>query len=344
MSVPQIHNFIVHQIIRDSVKNAFLKPRGGENTIDELTSEVVDNLLDLFNNTGLQTGSFGQESGKPKFEQTLSKNSQCIDGKFEFHDFTQMTIDLARILEGEMNKGGGKAAKPNYIVFFHHTTNEKSFFTVITLLETKGFTLENLSFQKIERLDLDRLHLAARIRLHDWNDEISKDKYISFRIGKNSEMRDYFQEFIGCEEFTAAKVETKSLVEAIKKCCFDIYGDESDKVHEILDLAGSYCKDSKDEEGKISIISLGKHLFPDNDGYLLRIAQDEPYGLSERVSINNRGLQALRRFHGRNKKMSISFDSDLIQSRKVFYDEKKGSLTFYELPKDLKTSLDKGQY
>ncbi|BEO77820.1 nucleoid-associated protein [Serratia marcescens] len=339
MSTPQIHNFIVHQIVRDSSKAAFLKSRKEENTVDEMTTQVVTSLLTLFNKTGLQTGSFSQQGGKPKFEQVLIKNCSKISSEFKFDNFTQMTVDLARLLEGEMNKGAGKAARPNYVVFFHHSSNGKSYLSVITLLETKSFTLQELSFKYIERLDLDKLHLAARIRLDDWVDEMETDRYISFRIGRNSEMRDYFKDFIGCEEFTEAKLETKELVDAIKKCCAELFSLEPIKITEALELAAKYCKENKDHDGKVSLISLGKHLFPDHDDYLLKTAQGEPFNLSERVSIDNRGLGALVRYRGSNKKMSISFDADLLKSKKVEYID--GKLIFNEIPKDLKSSLDK---
>ncbi|HHA2246073.1 TPA: nucleoid-associated protein [Enterobacter ludwigii] len=338
MSNTEIHNFIVHQITRDSAKNAYLKARARENRVDELTSTVALNLLELFNKSGLQTGTFHQESGKPKFEQTLAKYTSFNEGVFSFSNFRQMTVDLARILEGEMNKGAGKVAKPNYVVFFFHTTNRISYLSVITLLETQGFTLKNLSFATVERLDLDKLHLAARIRLNDWEDEMLKDRYISFRIGRNSEMRDYFQDFIGCIEFTASRIETKSLVEAIKQCCEELFPDAPSKVNELQDLACIYCKSNKDVDGKISIISLGKHLFPDNDDYLLKLTQGEKYKLSERVSIDNKSLSGLTRFSGRTKKMSISFDADLMESKKVVYND--GVLIFHEIPKELRDSLD----
>lgn len=339
MSNTMIHNFIVHQIIRDSSRNAFLKARPKENKVDELTYTVAKNLLNLFNKTGLQTGAFHQELGKPQFEQTLSKYCGFVDEKFIFSNFRQMTVDLARILEGKMNKGGGKVAKPLYVVFFYHTTNETSYLSVITLLETQGFTLKDLSFSTVDRLDLDKLHLAARIRLNDWQDEMLKDRYISFRIGSNSEMRDYFQEFIGCIEFTAARIETKSLVDAIKHCCEALFPGDEGKANQLQELASIFCKDNKDIDGKISLIALGKHLFPENDDYLLEIAQSDKYKLSERVSIDNKSLTGLTRFSGRTKKMSISFDADLMESKKVVYNN--GVLTFHEIPKELRESLDK---
>ncbi|EBG6881465.1 hypothetical protein FJC35_18890 [Salmonella enterica] len=342
MASANIHHFIVHQIVRDSARAAFLKERLEENAIDELTTEVVSSLLTLFNRSGLQTGSFSQESGKPKFEQTLSKYSKQGDVAFTFDNFTQMTIDLARILEGEMNRGGGKSAKPNYIVFFHHSVNDVDYLSVVTLLETKGFKLEDLSFQHVDRLELDKLHLAARINLHHWVDEM-EERYISFRIGRAGEMRDYFQDFIGCLEFTAAKLETKGLIDAIKECCFELFKDNAVRTNEVLELAEKYCKESKDEDGKISIIALGKHLFPDNDDYLLEKTQSDKYKLSERVSIDNKSLKGLVRYRGSDKKMSISFDADLLRSKHIEYDKASGSLKFNTIPKDLKRSLDKEQ-
>lgn len=339
MSTTKIHHFIVHEIIRDKTKSARLEERKEENDVDKMAEEVVSSLLGMFNKTGLQTGSFSQDGGKPKFEQTLSKWCKSNEGVFSFENFTQLTVDLSRLLADEMNKGAGKIARPNYIVFFHHTTNENSYLSVITLLITKGFTLKNLSFEHIDKIDLDKLHLGARIRLNDWNDEL-EERYISFRIGKSSELRDYFKDFIGCKEFTQAKVETKCLVDAIKKCCNDLYHDNPTKINETLELAEKFCKTHKENDGKISLISLGKHLFPDNDDYLLTVCQGDDYKLSERVSIDNGGLRALIRYRGSNKRMSISFDSELLQSGKVVY--KNGKLTFNEIPKELKDNLDKG--
>jgi nucleoid-associated protein len=342
MASAVINHFIVHQIVRDSSKAALLRERRSENKIDEMTTEVVSSLLTLFNKTGLQTGSFNQEGGKSRFEQTLTKYSKQTKDKWTFSNFTQLTVDLARLLEGEMNKGAGKSAKPTYIVFFHHTTNNNNYLSVVTLLETKGFILEKLSFQHIERLDLDKLHLAARIKLDDWTDEM-EDRYISFRVGRTSEMRDYFQEFIGCKEYTEAKLETKGLIDAIKECCNSLFENEPLRITETLELAQKYCKENKDSDGKISVIALGKHLFPENDDYLLGVTQSDKYKLSERVSIDNASLKALVRYRGSNKKMTISFDADLLSSQEVIYNEVTGSLTFNIIPNDLKIALDKGQ-
>lgn len=336
-----IHNFIVHQIKRDSSRAAMLIERFQENDIDELTTDVVSSLLSLFNKTGLQTRTFSQVSGKPRFEQVLERYSSINDDVFSFPDFTQMSIDLARILEGEMNKGAGKIAKPTYIVFFHHSFGSKHYLSVITLLETKGFTLEELSFKLIDRLDLDKLHLAARIRLNDWNDEID-ERYISFRVGRASEIRDYFKDFIGCEEFTQAKIETKGLVDAIKHCLQLVHESEPQIINEKLELAEDFCKKHKDDDGKISLEVLGRHLFPEHEHLLLNVAQNEPYNLSERVSIDNTGLKALVRYRGSDKRMSISFDADLLTSKTVEFDSTTGKLTFNQIPMVLRKALEKG--
>ncbi|MCV2511049.1 nucleoid-associated protein [Leclercia pneumoniae] len=341
MSKAAFHNFIVHQIIRDSSKGALLVERSEENDLDELNTGVISNVLALFNKTGLQTGTFGKISdASGPFEQIL-KNHASVKGEvFAFNDFTRMTIDLARVLEAEMNKGAGKNAKPTYIAFFHHSVNSKHYLSVITLLETKGFTLEKLSFKKIDRIDLDKLHHAARIRLNDWNDGID-ERYISFRVGTANSVRDYFKEFICCHEFTQAKIETKGLVDAIKFCLNKVHEKDPSLISDKLELAEKYCKENKDDDGKVSLEHLGRHLFPEYEHYLIEVAQNEPFNLSERVSIDNGGLKALVRYRGSDKRMSISFDSDLITSKEVVFDPKTGSLTFYKIPKSLRDALER---
>lgn len=330
----KIKRFIVHQFTRDAGKHASLKPRPAENNLDEITDEVGITLLNLFNKTGLKSGFFDQESGLTKFEQTLERN---YDEQKEFVDFRKMTVEMSYLLLDELNQGSGKAAKPGYIVFFNYETNGNRFLSIVTLQETQGMILENLSFKYIERLDLDRLHLGARINLTAWSEGLA-ERFISFRIGRNSEMRDYFSRFIGCKEFTASKIETATLVSAIKKCCDDLYIDDLDAINEKLILANSYCRDNINEEGKVNVENLGRFLFPENDGFLLEIIQNEPFNLSFEVSIDKSELRGLVRYKGKTKKMSISFDSDLLGS-KVFYSDK--GLLFTEIPIDLKAELDK---
>lgn len=330
----KLKKFIVHQFTRDSSKHAALNPRSTENDLDEMTEEVVSTLLNLFNKTGLKSGFFDSEGGITKFEQTLQRNHQPIN---IFTDFLKMTIEMSYLLLDELNQGAAKAAKPGYIVFFHYESNGCQFLSIVTLQETKGMILDNLSFKYIERLDLDKLHLGARINLTAWNEGLAQ-RYISFRVGRNTEMRDYFAKFIGCKEFTAAKVETSTLVKAIRQCCTQLFDNNIDLINEKLADANSYCREHIDSEGKINIEHLGKYLFPEHDDYLLTIVQNEPYNLSSEVSIDKSELRGLIRYKGKTKKMSISFDSDLLNS-KVFYTEK--GLLFTEIPIELKVELEK---
>ncbi|BEO72544.1 hypothetical protein SMQE32_33630 [Serratia marcescens] len=327
-----LKKFIVHQFTRDAGRHASLRPREEENDIDEMAEEVLSTLLNLFNKTGLKSGYFDQDGGKPKFEQTLIKR-YTQEALVNFRD---MTVEMSYLLLDELNQGAGKAAKPGYIVFFFYESNGAKFLSVVTLQETTGMILENLSFKHIDRLDLDKLHLGARIRLDSW-DEGLMERYISFRVGRNTEMRDYFSRFIGCKEFTAAKVETSNLVKAIKKCCDDLYPDEIDKINEKLSSACSYCRDNINDEGKVDVEVLGRLIFPEHEGYLLEVVQNEPFNLGGEVSIDKGELRGLVRYRGQTAKMSISFDADLLES-KVFYSEK--GLMFTEIPKALKDALD----
>jgi nucleoid-associated protein len=328
-----LKKFIVHQFTRDVGRHASLVPRPTENDLDDLTDEVMTTLLTLFNKTGLKTGSFDQDGGKPKFEQTLLKE---FNGNGKFDQFRNMTIEMSYLLLDELNQGAGKAAKPGYIVFFYYESNGGNYLSVVTLQETTGMILENLSFKHIERLDLDKLHLGARIKIDSWQEGIV-ERYISFRVGRNTEMRDYFSRFIGCKEFTAAKVETSALVKAIKQCCEETYPDQVDLINEKLADASRYCRDNVNDEGKIDIEILGRYVFPEKEGYLLQVVQNDPYNLGGLVSIDKGELKALVRYRGKTPKMSISFDADLLDS-KIFYSEQ--GLVFTEIPRELKAELD----
>ncbi|QPN38516.1 nucleoid-associated protein [Salmonella enterica] len=103
-----------------------------------------------------------------------------------------------------------------------------------------------------------------------------------------------------------------------------------------------FCKKHKDDDGKISLEVLGRHLFPEHEHLLLNVAQNEPYSLSERVSIDNTGLKALVRYRGSDKRMSISFDADLLTSKTVEFDSTTGKLIFNQIPMVLRKALEKG--
>lgn len=91
----------------------------------------------------------------------------------------------------------------------------KSIFFQWFCLEKDTLRIKDLSLDPVEGIDLDKLHMAARVNLSDWraNDPL-KTRYISFRVGKSSGgVTDYFSDFIGCQEYTVAKEDTADLID-----------------------------------------------------------------------------------------------------------------------------------
>ena len=203
---------------------------------------------------------------------------------------------------------------------------------------------EKLTLAEIERLDLDRLHMAARINLKNWSQGQS-EKYISFRIGRLArELTDYFSNFIGCEEATKSKIDTLNLVEVTKVYCEKHSFDEV-KTQNVKEFVYERCVDWLSEDQPILIDTLSELLDgvfkPEESDLFLEIAQEEPFFLNNSLPIEKTALRSLTRYSGKTKKMSISFDSDLI-NKTVFFNEKTGQLTIKDVPEGLKEQLSSG--
>ena len=149
------------------------------------------------------------------------------------------------------------------------------------LRKKNGLALSNdLTLDEIEQLDLDRLHMAARINLSAWLAGTSM-KFIAFRIGQGAkDVTDYFSSFIGCEEYTRAKADTNNLVQVTKKYC-SIHQFDDGKSESVRQFVFDRCIDWMNEGEPVLIdrIStlLDESFNPDNSGQFLEIAQSDPF-------------------------------------------------------------------
>lgn len=347
-----IKNIIVHEVDKSKSTTSGdvivkVNPRSEENPINEHSESLVGQLSKLFRNTGLSSGNFKAPIDKnddiTDFEKLLTKNFN--NGQFpEFISFTQAAArDFAKLL----NKAGN--AKGGYLWFNHYEYDGKNFLSVVLLRRKAALRIKNLSLDPIEEIDLDKLHMAARINLTDWSEKSPlKTRYISFRVGRSTEnVTDYFSDFIGCQEYTVAKEDTANLIEITVAYCkhhkFNKTETEAAKT-EVFEKCKKWIED--DKPVLLSNLStLLDSVFSkedDKSGEFLAIAQDEPYCLNSEIKIDKSVLGNLIRYRGNNSKMNISFDSTLL-GETVIFDEKKGYLEFREIPEKLMVQLKKGK-
>lgn len=333
-----IQHFIVHKVARDEqTKNISTQTRDEENSTEGLTAEVTDKLVKLFNESSLSTGSFVNdgkpEELQPRFAELLDKSFN--DGSYD--DFVTLTKLLAQYFATD-HLSKAPSAPGGYLVFYHAERGGMHYLSVVLLRMAVGMTLnDTLEFTERERLDLEHLHLAARINISDWKDEVHS-RYISFKIGRSAtEMRDYFSDFIGCKEFTAEKEDTKILINAIKDVCEKL-GYDHDKTSEIRGLAHEYCYEKRKDGKKVDLAHIDRHLFPEADSELVKTAQADPYNLSAQFSVDLRELKTLVRYRGNSKKLSVSFDQELL-GNEVEFDPELESLTINTIPPKLLEQL-----
>jgi nucleoid-associated protein len=333
-----IKHFIVHKAIRNPETKKFeSKLRKKENPIDGLSETVTSKLVKLFNKTSLSSGCFlndkDDNNATPQFAHQLNK---YWDGN-NFTDFVTFTRFLTDFFY--INHLSKSNAKGGYLLFYHiERDNKDNFLSVVLLNNIDGFELsDDLDFGVAERLELEHIHLGARINLTSWKEGLST-RYISFRQGKtSSDMREYFTNFIGCDEFTEEKEDTESLIAAIQEMSSNLNYDDT-KIEKIKESAFDYCKEKKSLGDPIELEVLSKQLFPENHEEFIELSQEEPYNLSSSFSVNSTTLNKLVRYRGNSKDLRISFNHNLL-GNDIEFDPVHKHLKIKNLPKDLLSQL-----
>lgn len=214
----------------------------------------------------------------------------------------------------------------------------------------QGISLSaDLSFTEVDELNLETLHRAARINLTEWR-RGSSERYVVFKIGRQArEVTQYFSVFIGCQEYTASKLDTRKLVAATKRFCEERELSEADST-QAKKVVSEFCRDRIDREEPVLLEEVSQLLdthYPPADeeqrGLMLFIAQEE-YELTNRLAaIDRTALRSLMRYQGRTTKISVSFDADLLEQT-VHFDPDTRHLTITELPPALLAELDNPQH
>jgi len=341
---------IIHEVDRKkgSLEGSYiyLDTREEENPIDEHSKHLVTTLSDLFRKTGLSSGRFQepteQDEEPPKIERLINKY-YAEEG---FNDFLTFSKSVARHLKDELSNT--KTGKGGYLWLNFYEHNGSDFLSLVILRKKNALQIKDLSLDEIEEIDLEKLHMAARVNLTQWkeNDPLTI-RYIAFKIGRTTaEVTGYFRKFIGCSETIKATKDTNNLVAVTKNYCV-AHGFDEMKTENAKREVEEVCLKWLDEGRSVYVNNISEYLDniyideEEHKGRFLEIAQNEPYNLNNQISIDRNALRKLRRYKGFSKKVSISFDSDLL-GKTIQFNKNDKSLTFTDLPEDLLQQLRQG--
>ncbi len=197
---------------------------------------------------------------------------------------------------------------------------------------------DGLALAPVRRLDLDHIHLAARINLSEWKGNPKSRQYISYIKGKNGrKANDYFSDFIGCQEGIDGPGETRTLLKA-----FSDFVESEDlpegSARERTQALVSYSMAQAKLGEPISLEELSELIDEDRPKAFFDHIRNKDYGLSPEIPADKRTLNQLRRLSGRTEGLSISFEAHLLGS-KVEFDQSGGTLTLRGLPTQLTEQL-----
>ena len=303
---------------------------------EQIESQARDDLMQQFNESynataGKGWGFFHAESGAHPLSGWLGK---YLAGVGDFLNFSTTAVEHpTRLMEESNLTTGGHA------LFCHYQQGMTEYLVIALVQETEAVAMtEELSLLPIKRLDLDRIRLAARINLSEWQNNPRSRQYISFIKAKSGrKANDYFRDFIGCQEGIDGPGETRTLLKAFS----DFVESEDlpeESAREKTQTLISYSMAQAKLGEPVTIDELSELIDEDQPKMFADFIRDKDYGLSATIPADKKTLNKFRRFTGRIDGLSISFEQHLLGS-KIEFDEAGGTLTLRSLPTQLTDQL-----
>lgn len=299
-------------------------------------SQARDNLLADLNESynakqGKAWGLFHEESGAYPLSGWLKA---YINGDQDFTGFTWQAVEHLQKLMEESNLSTG-----GHVFFAHYQQGMTDYLAIALLHHSEGAAISAvLDVSPAKHLDLNQLHLAARINISEWQNNPKSRQYISFINSKNGrKASDCFRDFIGCQEGIDAPGETRTLLKAFSDFVESEDLSEEQAREKTGTLVGYATSQAKMGE-PISLEELAALVDEDRPAAFYDFIRNKDYGLSPEIPADKRTLNQFRRFTARTEGLSISFEAHLL-GNKVEFDQAKGQLVIRNLPTQLVDQL-----
>lgn len=337
-----IANLIVHEVQKNAGSSkAVLVARPTENAVDAQAEALAEQVGNLFNRSGMNTGQFTNPEGSETGAK-LPKLLTQFYGENGFNDFAAFSKACASDFVSCI--GDVEEAEGGLLWFNHYELHDTHFLFIVLLKRKQGMILNaDLSLAQIEQIELEKLHMAMRINLSAWASQ-DESRYISFRFGRANKVEsDYFTRFIGCDEPKVTAKETRKLVDVTSAYC-EMKSLPTPKANELKRVVAELCLEKADENERIDLVEMAKEVeerfSPDGAGLFMEIAESESFALDRDMFVEKAALKKLTRYSGSSRALTLSFDSALL-GESIRFDEATNSLVISDLPKTLLKQLKK---
>ncbi len=323
-----LNNIIVHKLDKEAQGRAILELRDNVLPIGDKESEFITNLKRAYyRKSNPNYGVFNSNTTTYPY-QTMLKS--YADGGLSFLEFTQNAMNhLFGIINNVSQATGG------YVVFAHYTLQNEDFAITVMLNNKKQYNInDRLSIEEIFSLDIDKLDVANFVNLSRWNG--SEETYLSFARGRK-EVSNYFKTFIGCTDQTSAKQSSQQLKSAFLDYLDTLQIDNETKENLRNDVF-NYCIAQAKRKEDISLSHISSIIDNEQPELFQEFASAEQYRVSANIKGHVQTLKSLKFYTYKSKKLSISFDSGLV-NESIFYNENENELRITNIPDDLRRQL-----
>ncbi|EKO3376052.1 nucleoid-associated protein [Vibrio fluvialis] len=343
----ELHNLVISSIRRGELNQAISTTRENENRVDDLAQSTKDKLTSLFNTTGIRVGRFDTEPERPFFARTL--DGHLDTETFDIANFRSFGASLGSALAIELSRGQAKNAKDGFLLTYYYSVEldgddveepeVQRYLGLVFLHRINGVDIdvEELDLKEIEQINLDSLNLGARININSFveSDQDETEKPISFKIGRGSDVRKFFQEFIDCTEPSDSKTDSANLIIALEDVC-ERLGFTAEETKTATDRLQTYCNGAILHNGaQAEIANLAGFVFGDEEQkqLFIQVAQDD-YQLSEYIGLDKAEINKFDDIIVKTNDYRVTIkDSAINQS--VFWDPDEESIKLSDLPQEV---------
>lgn len=333
-----VKHFVVHQISLSEEGKLVFVPKASCFDISPAIADLAAQLHHVFNaKPSKGVGGFG-EALDPAFKLQLEAlSSQNTD----FYDFSISASEqlLKSIVDEAMVETG-------YVVFSFYDYLATDYLMIAMLDAKELVTVSNdLELSQNRFLELNKMQIAVRIDLTQLEIDEQNQRYISFIKGRmGRKISDFFMNFIGCEEKIDIKMQNKEFVRHVD----DYLSTQqlaADEKNEHRQAVSKYYKDkaSMGEEVEITEVNNILPRLDEVDHSFSTYNKNLEIPLEEKFQADKSMLNAMNKFSGAGKGMSLSFDKKLLGDN-IHYDKASDTLTIIGLPPNLKDQLSKSTH
>jgi len=327
-----IHHAVIHRLDRDAGQPAVIQEAPACLDVNDAPlRELVESVHGVYGGRqGKSYGVFDPELTLVSAEPYLQQLRDQSDA-----DFYGISIALMQILKDKVESQN--FATGGHVLMFNFSAHGTRWFVVAIVNSAPGTMIDaNFRVVPAPHFDVDGIRFAGRVNFIEW--ERANQRYISFLRGKNSEVSQYFQKFLGCSTSQQDLVDTRNLVKVIKTFAVDQNLDDSSR-ERLLTEVNNIAADKAERQEPLDLGELANRVWPQAPRDLTAAFARADPPIADGFVPRKRGLDGLVRFKAKTAKWKLEFERGAIQDHTILFNPDEGTLIIQNLPADILASL-----